>query len=248
MGLDFVEIVLDTEKTFGVELSEEDIEQLPREGDITVGDLYSLVLKKLHLRDVGRHDVRLNYHLWEGIRRVIESVTNVPLERIQLKTPLETLFPRETRRATWEALRRASPYRIPTLDYPKVVRRLGLTLAAAVVLIEQLGIWPIAGPKWLWPVLGILGIWMVSETYLKVLWICAPLRTSFPSRMTTVKDLCRTVLGANYEDVCRDLEIPMDDRCLAVWSQLTRMLAEQLGVDADTITFRSRLFRDLGTS
>lgn len=248
MGLDLLDIQFRIEKTFGVKLSNEDYTALMRNGDILVGDLYNLLLKKMQLYDTARYDIPLNFRLWEEIQRVLQSVTGVPLERIELKTRLDALFPRQTRRAAWETLRDACPYRLGKLDYPGVVRGAGFGLAAGMVVVEQFPIWQMAGVNWLWPVLGILGIWMVSETYLKMLWICAPLRNRFPSRMATVKDLCRAVLATNYEEICRNTEIPLDDRCLVVWRQLTEILVAALGIDADAITFHSRMFRDLGAA
>lgn len=246
MGLDILDIQFRVEKAFGVELTHDDLFEVMRDRDILVGDLYSLLLKKLLLHDVARYDVRLNYRLWEQMQRVVQSASGAPLEQIELKTPLAVLFPRDTRRTAWETLRRECPYRLAQLDYPKAVRWAGFGLAVGMVLVEQLRIGWAAGANWLWPVLGLIGIWMVSETYLKVLWMCRPLRNSFPARMATVKDLCRTVLATNYEEICGSSEIPFDDRCLEVWRQLTGILVDALGVEADAITFRSRLFQDLG--
>lgn len=248
MGLDLLDIQFRVERVFGVELSAEEFTGLVRDRDITVGDLYSLLLTKLRLRDVARYDLRLNYRLWEEMRGVVQSVTAVPQEQIELKTPLEALFPSETRRANWDAMRNACRYHLRELDYPKAVRVVGFSLAVAMVLVEQFHVWQVAGANWLWPLLGLLGIWMVSETYLKVLWICAPFRKRFPSGMATVKDLCRAVLATNYKDVCCGIEIPFDDRPVVVWEQLTGILVDALGVDADRITFRSRLFHDLGAA
>ena len=246
MGLDFLDIQFRMEKKFGIALSGEDLTDLVDNGDITAGDLYSLVLKKMHLRDVARYDLRLNYRLWAEIQGVIQSVTKAPLERIELKTPLEVLFPRESRRTSWDAIRQVCPYRIRELDYPKAVRWIGLTLATGIVLIEQFRVWQIPGAQWLWPLLGLLGIWMVGETYLKLLSVCAPFRSRFPSGMNTVKDLCRAVLAVNYEEICKGIEIPFDERCLVVWQELKEILVDALGVDSDAITFRSRLVGDLG--
>lgn len=246
MGLDLLDISYRIEETFDVSLSGDDLTELAREGDIAVGDLYELVLRKMHLRDVARYDVGLNYALWRELQAVIHCVAEVPPDRIELKTPLEDLFPRETRRTKWEDLRNACPYRVPKLDYPRVVRVVGFSLATAVVLAEQFQIWQIPALRWFWPLLGLLGIWMLLETYLKVLWILAPLRSHLPAGMNTVKDLCRTVLARDYERICHDVEIPLDERCLVVWQKLTDLLVDVLGVDPDTITFRSRLFRDLG--
>ncbi len=246
MGLDLVEIVFSIEKTFEIELPMDDLEGLTHDYDIMVGDLYDYILKRLHLREFARQDIGLNYGLWRDVQSALCSVTNVPADRVQLKTPLDELFPRKTRRATWQAFRDACSYRVRTLDYPKAVRYVGFALAAAMVLFEQFQIWQIPGAGFFWILLGILGAWMLAETYVKVLWILAPLRRSFPSRMVTVKDLCRAILATNYTDICQDADIPLDDRSLAVWQQLTQILVEVTGVDADEITFRSRLFRDLG--
>ena len=251
MGLDLLDITFRIEKTLGVSLSEDDFRELVRDRDVMVGDLYDLVLKKLHLRDVARYDLRLNYALWAELQGVIHTVTKVPLERVELQTPLESLFPQKTRRAAWETFRDACPYRVRSLDYPSVVRVFGFSLAVSMVLIEQFQIWQVPGLMWLWPLLGLFGMWMLIETYAKVLRLLAPFRNRFPSGMATVKDLCRAVLARNYEDVCHacyDTAIPLDERSLAVWKQLTGILVDALGVDADEVTFRSRLFRDLGAA
>ena len=40
-------------------------------------------------------------------------------------------------------------------------------------------------------------------------------------------------------------EIPLDDRCLEVWTKLVGILGGTLGVDADRINYNTRLVRDL---
>jgi len=246
MGLDFVEITMDIEESFGISLSEDDLSDLLSDRDIAVGDLYDLLLKKLHLRDVARHDFGLNYALWTEMQDVLHRVAVVPWAQVELKTPLADLFPREFRRPRWEALRQTCPYRIAELDYPRIVRAFGFFLAALMVLFEQLKIWQIPGAVWLWRLLGIFGLWMLAETYFKVLRVLAALRIRFPSGMTTVKDLCRAVLAANYVDLCREVELPADQRCLATWEKLVEILAGVLGVPPERITFRAGLVRDLG--
>jgi hypothetical protein len=246
MGMDALDIVFRIEKNFQVKVSKDDFLGLVRDNDVTAGDLYSLLLQKLHLTNSGRHDYGLNLELWAEMQRLLYCVTLVPIEQIQLQTPLEQLFPRETRRETWDALRETSPYRIAELDYPPIVRWLGFLLAAAVVVIEQFHLWQIVWAKWLWPVLGILGLWMVSETYLKILSVCSSFRDRLPARMKTVKDLCRAVLAANYTQICTKTDLPVDERSLTVWEQLVEILSQALGVEPDHVTFRSRLVRDLG--
>jgi acyl carrier protein len=246
MGLDILDVTFRIEREFGVSLSQEDLEELARDRDVQVGDLYDLILTKMHLRDVGRHSVRLNHALWRDVRLVLHSVTAVPLEAIELKTPLKRLFPQKGRRTAWKKLREVCPYRIPDLDYPPVVRAVAFLLAVTMAFFELFHIWQLPWVRWLWPVLGLFSIWMLGETYVKMLAVLRPLRGSIPSRMSTVKDLCRFVLAANYQQACRNAGISFDNRSVAVWQQLTAILEDTLGVDADKVTFRARLFRDLG--
>ncbi len=252
MGIDALDINFRLEKTFDVTLSKEDFTGLLRDGDVTVGDLYDLLLKKLQLSDLARNNIHLNFFLWTDIQHNLESVCKIPSEQIELKTPLKVLFPKKTRRATWNALRGVCPYRIQELDYSIVVRGVGFALAAGMALVDTLQLWQIPGVRWLWPVMGLLGIWMLIETYFKLMSIFAPLRRRFPNGMSTVKDLCRAVLAANYEKICGDFnvcseaKIYFDERSLIVWQRLKEILVNVLGVDEDEITFRSRLVKDLG--
>jgi acyl carrier protein len=249
MGLDFVEVTMEIEDAFKISLGDDQFEGLINDRDILVGDLYEHILTKLHLRDVGRYSIRLNFDLWQEIRQLLSDVTGVPSHRIELKTPLETLFPRDTRTDVWERLHEASPYRIPKLDYPWIVRATAFAFTIAVVATEQFQLWQRGpGMGWLWPAAGLLGMWMFVETYAKVIAALRRYRTSFPKGMTTVKELCRTVMAANYADICHDAGLPLDDRCLEVWQKLTEILATTLDVDSDRITFKTRLFADLGMS
>jgi hypothetical protein len=64
--------------------------------------------------------------------------------------------------------------------------------------------------------------------------------------MRTVKDLCKSILAANYREIYEQAEIAFDQRSMAVWEQLVEILMQALGVDADEIAFRSGLIHDLG--
>ena len=176
MGIDFLDITFRIEKEFAIPISDDDVHGLVRNGDITVGDLYDFILTKMNLRDFSRNDIRLNYALWTELQALMHSVTEVPLEQVELKTPLETLFPIGTRRESWQAFRDACPYRVCKLDYPKFVRSIAFLLAAAVVLIEQFQILQFVGVGWLWPVLGLISVFLLVETYAKMLSILSHLR------------------------------------------------------------------------
>ncbi len=256
MGLDLLDVAFRVEKTLGVPLAASDFQQLVRDRDIVVSDLYELILRRVHARDVVRNDVRLNFELWEELQQQLGAAAGVPVNEVQLKMPLELLFPPSTRRVAWERLRAASRYRIPTLDYPWPVRPLGCSLALAMALLEQFHIWQVAGVLWLWPILGLVGTWMFAESYGKVIAVLAAWRIRFPGGMKIVRDLARAVVATDYEAILAgspkgpvgSYDLPADDRCLAVWQQLREILVNALGVKAEEVTLKSRLIADLGAS
>jgi acyl carrier protein len=256
MGLDLLDVAFRVEKTFGVPLAANDFEQLVRDRDIVVGDLYELILRRVHARDTVRNDVRLNFALWEELQQQLGAAAGVPADEVQLKMPLELLFPPSTRRAAWERLRTASRYRIPTLDYPWPVRPIGFSLALAMALLEQFRIWQAAGVLWLWPILGLVGIWMFAESYGKVIAVLAAWRIRFPGGMKLVKDLARAVVATDYQTILAgspkglvgSYDLPANDRCLAIWQQLQEILADALGVKVEEIALKSRLIADLGAN
>lgn len=248
MGVDFLDFTFRIERAFQVKISVDDFSGLMRSSDIVLGDIYDFLLTKLDLHDARRNDLSLNEYLWSEMRWALYSASVAPFEQISLGMSLEDLFPPKMRRARWKRFREICPYKVRELDYSNWIRLGGFLLATGVVLLEHFQIWQIPGAQWFWPVLAIVGMWMVCETYLKLLAICAPLRNSFPAKMKTVKDLCRSVLATNYADICNLAEIASDGRCAGVWEQLVEILVEVLDVDAADVTFRSRLVRDLGMS
>ena len=256
MGMDILDITFRLEKSFDLKISREDWESLVRDNDILVGDLYEWLLAQLDLRDIGRSDIRMNFALWEQTRANLQSVCEKPLKDILLSTPLVELFPQESRLEKWGALRESMPYRIRQLEYPPWVRTTALLISFVSIVCDQAHFWMnfgqrIANVVWFQAfaiIFVIFGIWMISETYLKLVSWFSSYRTSFPPTLITVKDLCREIVSVNYIELCQDNSVPLDPRCMAVWQELTETLSVSLGVEIETVSFRSRLFADLGCS
>jgi acyl carrier protein len=254
MGLDLLDIAFRVEKEFGINLDAEDFDRLARNRDIVVGDLYGVIIRKIHIHTTVRTNISLNFAVWEELQEQLSKASGVAKDEILLKTLLEDIFPRDMRRMAWEGMRSASPYRITSLDYPRAVRPIGLVLAAGMVLLEQFQIWRIPGALLMWPILGIIGIWMFAESYIKVRFIFAVWRTRFPRGMRTVKDLVRSILANNSEQIITDkqggisgeFEIPIDDRSVTVWQKLREILSDAIGVKVEKVTLESRLIADLG--
>jgi hypothetical protein len=254
MGLDLLDVAFRVEQAFGIKMDAEDFESLVHNRDIVVGDLYGLILRKIQFRDTVRTNIPLNFIVWEELREHLSKASGIAKGEILLKTLLEDVFPRNTRRVAWEGMRSTSPYHIASLDYPRAIQPIGLSLAAAMVLVEQFQIWRIPGALFLWPILGIVGLWMFAESYTKVMFFFAAWRTRFPRGMKTVKDLMRSILTNNSEKIIADkqsgvigeIEIPIDDRSIAVWYQIQEILSDALGVKIEKVNLESRLGADLG--
>jgi hypothetical protein len=249
MGMDYFEIIFKIEEEFGVEVSIDQSRAIVRDNDIHVGDLYALILAKTQVLQNVKHDLRINFALWREIQSTVHGATGFPLGEIAPSTRLDRLFPRFHRRETWRDLAAALPYDIPGLEFPRGIRFLASLVALGVVLVEldQLRRNPAA--PWIRPflVLCLLGVFYFAKTYTAVL---TPFRLQFPRGMKTLKDLCRSVIAKNFERLAPldEPQISLDHRSYDLWLRLTKILAETLHVEAASITFQSRLGRDLAMS
>jgi len=247
MGIDLLDLTVRIEEEFKVELDMDFWYDIIRDRDVVASDLYSHLLIKMHRSEYVRNDIRLNFDFWSEFQQIIQDVTELPREQIQLKSSLEQLFPKKTRYTVWQNLRDKCPYRVPDLDYPAFIRYASFCLALLAVGIEQLQFWRGQGMNFgFWLILGVAGILMFLETYTRLLSFLRPWRYRLPSGCTNVKDLCRLILSTDYEVICRGAYIPMNDRCLQVWSRLKKILVEMSYLKGQQVTFSSRLFADLG--
>lgn len=248
MGLDLFDLTYRIEKELGVEISCDDLQTLTRQNDIVVGDLYALILKRLGLENDARYSLAVNRRVWQEVQASLAQVIGRPPTDIRLETPLDILFPPSARRTLWMQFRSQSPFEFPDLDYPRWVMAAGWGLAITAVGMEQLQLWQLRPAGWFWPLLGVLGLWTVWETHRKLLSGLARFRTVFPSRLRTVKDLCRAILAANLRHAALEAGgmPPVCESSIHIWEQLQDILSLVLGVERTQITFRSRLIRDLG--
>lgn len=246
MGLDFMELKIEIEDRFEITFEEDD--WISSNGLLieTAGDFYQTILRKLIVWKSARQDIRLNFEVWEAVRDKVADLTDRPHESIRLWDSLENLFPMSQRRELWQQFREVSDYPLSELEYPKWVPRLGLTLTLGMGFLDQFQVWQIPRVEWLWPILCIIGIWMMVETYTKFLSVCARFRTRFPDKLQTVKDLCRNLIDKNYRDMDVQYYPPTSEFCRDVWDEMVGIFQEVLGVDREEVKPESRLIADLG--
>lgn len=71
MGLDSVEIILATENSFRITISDKEVAKI-----YTVGDLYELILLKLNANDIDKQ-------IWDKLVRIISHQTSHPPSKIR---------------------------------------------------------------------------------------------------------------------------------------------------------------------
>lgn len=249
MGIDALDMHFRIEKTFQISISMEELRSLFREGDIRVGDLYEHLLNRLMLQDRTRYNLHLNYELWRDVQRMLQCATGRSMDEIMLETRLERLFPQSTCRAAWAMLQASTPHRLPQLKFTNSMQRaMGLTALGLTFCLLAASVWGLAqlGVGMLWPLAGLVMVWMILTIADLLQKVFAPFRTALPDELKTVKDLCRIILADNYQQICSQAGVAVDRRCLDVWHKLQRILQDTLGVDSSQITFQSRLVHDLG--
>ncbi len=177
MGLELVEVILRTEREFGIYIPDDTVEKLE-----TVGDLYEYVVA-FRAEAKGRPaEVSL-----AKIREVVSSTTSAELDSIHASTRLDSLLPCDIRRSVWKRLNQVVPAHIPSL---RLKWCLGPIIA---LLLIPAGIY-IGGKVAADTDIVVSALSIIASVAL--LWTCfffasRPFATSFPRRVVTVGDLAR---------------------------------------------------------
>ena len=94
MGLDAVELIMETEEIFGITITDAQAASI-----VSVSDFISLVQKAVGSTDIDRPCLsQLAFH---HIRLALTRATKAPRSRIKLTTSIKSLFPPPRRNQTW---------------------------------------------------------------------------------------------------------------------------------------------------
>ncbi len=171
MGLDGIELIMDIEDEFGIEIPDHDIDRLE-----TVGAMAAYVFEKV--RKAERSTCR-TAHTFYQVRRELMEMLGLPRRSMRPRVKVADLVPTWRRRDVWRRLRsvRIKP---PRMELPN-----GVALAAILVVLIGASFIALeydAAPTW-----GFL----CSVLTLGVLaWLTArPFEVCLPSGVTTLGDL-----------------------------------------------------------
>jgi acyl carrier protein len=237
MGLDLVELVMDIEDWFKIEIPDDEWADLR-----TVGDLYECVVRKREGEVVqpSRPRVCLTMVAFSRLRPALQAMANVPRRSVRPVTSVETLTPRSRRRADWETMRDFTELKFPELRRPEwLVSALAATDIAAVMSVVY-GLTNVIPEKMAWT----FGLVFVSPLLMIALVrITRPCATLLPANCGTVGGLSRVMLALNYGALRERYQGWGSDD---VWGTLSGIVSEQLGVPLEEITYESRFVEDLG--
>ena len=236
MGLDSVEIVMEVEEKFGIELSDEEATSVR-----TVGDLYGvLIVKGVALpMDAPCHSRRVFGLVRDVVRRHAEDAPR----RLRPATSLSDCLGQQTTKEFWSRLRRDTSWDLPELVRPAVLETvIGATAVTAGALTWVVLSFQPSG-LWGWGVaLGAFGgyaVGLIVHTILQAL--TRPACRELPVR--DLRELTSRVLHRNHEALADVLHRPV---LTDEWQKIRAILSEQLGITPLDIYPESRLVEDLG--
>ena len=107
MGLDVVELIMDIEEGFNIEISDEEACQA-----VTVEKMYQCVLDKVTLSSGYRCSSQKAFY---SLRKALMENLSIEKKVITPKTNIELLFPESERRKRWSKMSENVPYKFPEL-------------------------------------------------------------------------------------------------------------------------------------
>ncbi len=223
MGLDYVDIIIQIEEKFNIEISDKEAITVK-----TVGDLHTLVLRKISSYNPDACPTSIAFYQF---RRTLCETHGYARETITPSSRLNDLFPAVNRKTIWANLKSELSLRLPTLS-PSISAQIATTVcmmvilfSAIVLLMTNYFLW------WFIPVALLLYIIITSVIY----------RLDYgelPGSIVTVGDLIH----------CIPYRIPRRDLCQEQTSYrvIKNVVSECLSIDEAEVTPEKRFIEDLG--
>ncbi len=231
MGLDTIELVMEVEETFNIDIPDEAAAEM-----MTVGELYEFIVKHIELSDHDGQSVANSTfdELCQSLSKLGVGKTIKPADRV------DSVFPSQDRKAFWQQLEAELDLRLPSLVRPKLIVYLSILPVAIACLYTAVVAYQMYGPHLLVGVYVLLAA-IFSAGILAV--ATSPWATQYSSKWPTVEDLTTRVIYINAVNLTRRHEpISRAD----VWGILRELIVHQLGVDRDEVTKEANFVTDLG--
>jgi hypothetical protein len=132
MGLDALSLVMGFETAFGIELEDEELEQVQ-----TPQIAIDLILTKIDSDPHHRSDICPTQRAYYRLREAFQTVLEVPRWRVQPSSRLQYLLPKYNRQTVWEEIRD----RAELPEFPSLTGCFGLSSGPHI--IQQLVDWTV---------------------------------------------------------------------------------------------------------
>jgi acyl carrier protein len=235
MGLDLVELVIEVEKAFDINILNADAEKI-----ITVGQLYDYVVAKLPAQETDRC---LSAAAFYRFRRALTVQFGIDRRAVHPSTLIAGTVLEPKRRSDWRLLEQRLDWRLPSLVRPAwmSVALMGLLAGWILAVIAASG-WAggIAVGGLLVACASVFGAILLSLTAFH---LTTPFATRFPGDCSTVRGMVRSALLLNYGKL--STEGPGWNR-QEVWDCLRAIIVKQLGVPPDRVVESAELVKDFG--
>lgn len=230
MGLDTVELLMDVEESFGIEIPDDDAQLI-----VTVGDLFEFIKSQAELAPAGTCLTAATFY---DIRRAFQQ--SGIHERFGPSTQLGLIAPDRKRRSFWTNLSLVANLKFPNLVRPSWVVAVNILTAFAASLMTAL----IASGQ---EVNGTIFAMTLIACLVFFGWVTAiltkPFATRFASDFNTFRGLSECVLALNAS-AQQNKHGPVGPN--DIWVILRGLIVNQLGVDADEVTPTANFVKDLG--
>ena len=234
MGLDGVELAMEVEDTFEIEIADDDYADIR-----TVGDFHQYILRQLK----AQRDLQLAHPTCPSVppflatRKVLGSLLTVQRNQLRPRTQLDQIIPRDRRRTIWNRFQSLTNIKLPPLILPKALRSIVAIMAAITFAALTFGMLYFIGPYGLiLAFMTSLGIWYFLYTSTR------PLAVAFPSDCRTISDVVRFARPPQYPP---QQSTPISTNSDEIWKRLVQIIVDVLGVKESEVSPSTRFIEDL---
>jgi len=231
MGLDSVELLVEVEKTFDIEIPDAEAEKIA-----TVGDFYEAVWDKIKDKT---NNKCLSAMLFYRFRMFLSKRYPFPLKDFKPEANLNDLIPKEFRKEQWKEIQEDFDYELPDLALPQwlqsLVFYLGVTIIIGPLAVGVIAVNFYDASKWLFllPAIGII-IMILLNLLLK------PLRTDI--REKNIRRFIEETLTMNY----KKLRLAFGANRPEMEVIMNNLIHDKSGVDFAEIKPEALIANDLG--
>ncbi len=233
MGLDGVEMIMEVEDRFGIEIP---MEAFPRM--VTVGDLFDHILAALKPR--ATEPTCLSALAFLSLRRA--ATTLGARERLRPRDSTDAILPRSGRIEYWSRLQRESELRLPPLKRPDWLALASVISVVVVAILAGAMAFESTRSEGAAYFVGVAAGAMAAVILVSA---TDPFATTLPPECRTLRRLALTALRFNFQKLS---ELAGSRGRNDVWIVLREIIVVQLDVSPVAVTPSARFIDDLGLS